>query len=89
MKPLEKNITVKIHRGVHGRVATRLAQIAQQHNVRLYIRHEGEVVDCSSVLDVLSMAFVSGTRVKFLVHGKGAAQAIAEVDNLFSTKGEP
>ena len=89
MKPLEKDITVNIHRGVHSRVATKLAQIAQQHNVRLHILREGEEIDCSSVLDVLSMAFVSGTRVKFRVHGKGAAQAIADVDTLFSTKGEP
>ncbi len=89
MKPLKKNITVNIIRGVHGRVAARLAQIANLHNVRMYILCDGEDIDCTSVLDVLSMAFVAGTQVKFRVHGKRAAQAIADVDKLFSIKGEP
>lgn len=89
MKPLEKNITVNIQRGVHGRVATKLAQIAREHDVRLLILNDEEEIDCLSVLDVLSMAFVSGTRVRFRVHGQGAAQAIMAVEELFARKGEP
>jgi len=89
MKSLEKNITVNNVRGVHGRVATRLAQIAQQNDVRLYIVLEDEEIDCLSVLDVLSLAFVAGTRVQFRVYGQDAAQAIAAVENLFASEGEP
>ena len=89
MNSLEKNITVNIHRGVHGRVATRLAQIIRLHDVDLYILQEGQEIDCSSVLDVLSMAFVCGTEVKFRVQGKAAIPAIADVEKLFATRGEP
>ena len=89
MKSLEKKITVNIHRGVHGRVATKLAQIAQLHDVDLYILCDGKEIDCSSILDVLSMAFVHGTMVKFRVCGKGATRALVDVGKLFATRGEP
>ena len=89
MKPLEKKIIVNIQRGVHGRVATRLARIAQQHDVQLYILRKGKDIDCSSVLDVLSMAFVFGTQLKFRVQGKGAIKALTAVEKLFATRGEP
>jgi len=88
MNSLEKNITVNIHRGVHGRVATKLAQITRLHDVDLYILRDGKEIDCSSVLDVLSMAFVYGSKVKFRVHGKGATLAITDVEKLFATRGE-
>ena len=88
MKSLEKKITVNIRRGVHGRVATKLAQITRLHDVDLYILNDGKEIDCSSVLDVLSMAFVFGTMVKFRVCGKRAPLAIADVEKLFATRGE-
>ncbi len=89
MSSLEKVIVVNIEHGVHGRVAARLAQIARQHKVSLFILQEPDEIDCTSVLEVLSMAFVCGTSVKFRVHGRGAEQAIADVEKLFSTTGEP
>ncbi|HER63070.1 MAG TPA: HPr family phosphocarrier protein [Desulfobacteraceae bacterium] len=89
MNPLEKSIIVEVHQGVHGRVAAGLAQIAREYKVRLYILQNEEEIDCSSVLDVLSMAFVSGTEVKFRVHGKGAAGAITAVEKLLAQRGEP
>lgn len=89
MNVLEKTITVDVYRGVHGRVAAGLARIARQHAVRLCILHDDEEIDCSSVLDVLSMAFISGAQVKFRIHGKGAAGAIAAVEKLLAQRGEP
>ena len=89
MKVCEKKIMVQVERGVHGRVATRLAQIAQKHDVQLFILDDDQEIDCSSVLDVLSMAFVYGTEVKFRVQGKSANKAIAAVEKLFTTREEP
>lgn len=89
MKSLEKDITVKVVQGVHGRIATGLAQIARQHNVELCILRDGEEIDCTSVLDVLSMGFASGTRMKFRVTGKGAGQVIKAVEKLLKTSKIP
>jgi len=86
---LEKEIPVLVPRGVHGRVAARLAQIAQDNDVRVYILKEGQNIDCSSVLDVLSMAFLCGTLVRFRVCGAEAHQALLEIESLFAERGEP
>ena len=88
MKTLQKNITVNIHQGVHGRVATKLARITQQHKVLLHILRENEELDCSSVLDVLSMGFTAGTRVMFRVQGEKARQALADVEKLLGARDE-
>lgn len=88
MKTLEKTITVKINEGVHNRVATRFAQIAQQYKVQLFIVGE-ELLDCSSVLDVLTMGFAFGTRIKFRAQGEEADLAIAAVEELLVKKEEP
>lgn len=89
MISLEKDIRVNIRRGVHGRVATRLAGIVSKNNVKLTIFHQEREVDCSSVLDVLSMAFVFGSVLRFRVKGENAENALHDVETLFSRRGEP
>ena len=89
MTTLEKNLTVNVHQGVHGRVATKLARIVQKHNVLMHILRENEELDCSSVLDVLSMGFTAGTSVLFRVQGKKASKALADVEKLLDARSEP
>ena len=89
MITLQKDISIKVDQGVHGRVATKLAQIAQRYDVLMHILREEEELDCSSVLDILSMGFVSGTCVRFRVQGENANQAIADVEKLLIASKEP
>lgn len=89
MISLERDIRVNIRRGVHGRVATRLARIVSENNVKLTITHQEREVDCSSVLDVLSMAFVFGTVLRFRVQGENAEDVLQDIETLFSCRGKP
>ena len=86
MTALEKKIIVTNPRGVHGRVATRLALIAEQYGVRLCIVNDAEGIDCTSVLDVLSMAYVSGSSLTIRATGekKKARKALAAVEKVLS-----
>ena len=56
----------------------------------LQILHGTDRIDCSSILDVLSMAFAYGTRFTIRVEGekKKAAMALAAVEKLFAAQGE-
>ena len=47
----------------------------------IYCDHE---VDCSSVLDVLSMAFVHGSSFIVRADGELSAKALCEVEKLFT-----
>ena len=81
---LDKDIVITVHQGVHGRVATGLARIAQKYGVLMYILRDDEELDCTSVLDVLSMGFTSGTSVKFRVQGENAHKAIADIEKILT-----
>ncbi len=84
MTLLRQHLQVGNCRGVHGRVATRLAEIASQYDVCLRVYYNDEVADCSSILDVLAMALVQGTDIELEVEGgdretAGALAAAKEV----------
>jgi phosphocarrier protein HPr len=90
MKVLEQDITVTNSRGVHSRVATGLAMIAREHGVLLQIIHGPSRIDCTSILDVLSMALVCGTRLTVRVQGSGieTEQALAAVERILTAQDE-
>ena len=67
---------VEIPEGIHCRVATSLAKIAVEHETQLHILQKEEQVDCTSILDVLSMALVHGSRVCFTAQG-GDVQGVS------------
>lgn len=78
--------TVELERGIHGRVATRLAEIAKEFNLDLQVEHHEQRIDCSSILDILSLALVEGSIVRFWIQGERADQGRAAVSDLLSGK---
>ena len=81
---LEKTIIVHNPNGVHSRVATKLAKIASDYDVRLNIVYCDQEIDCSSVLDVLSMAFVQGSSFIVRADGKRSGKALGAVEELLN-----
>ncbi|MCL2341086.1 MAG: HPr family phosphocarrier protein [Proteobacteria bacterium] len=84
----EKSILVGGIRGIHGRVATRLAGIADRYGVRLFLRHDGKTVECSSILDVLALALVRGATVGLLAEGPRAESALAAAADIINDQDE-
>ena len=76
-------------RGVHCRVATRLAALVAEYDVELEIVGRGDPVDCSSVLDVLGLGLVPGSRVCFSARGRNAHEVLIVVNELFSHTSDP
>ncbi|MCL2458437.1 MAG: HPr family phosphocarrier protein [Desulfobulbus sp.] len=77
MMRAEKMVIIGNKRGIHGRVATRLASIAVSHDVRLFLCHAEKKVECSSILDVLSLALARGATVGLVAEGPQAELALA------------
>ena len=86
-----RTLLVGNERGVHGRVATALAEIALRHQVRLVIVGvDGtERADCSSILDVLALALVQGTPVRIEAEGMHVEEALEAVEHLLTAKEDP
>ena len=76
MSQCETAVIVGNTRGVHGRVATRLAEIATDCHVCLTLIRDEETVDCASILDVLALALVQGTTITLRAEGDQAEVAL-------------
>lgn len=84
-----RTLIVGNERGVHGRVATALAEIAVRYQVRLFIEKGKECADCSSILDVLALALVQGTQLRVEAEGVRAEEALQDVERLLTAKDDP
>lgn len=84
-----RTLIVGNERGVHGRVATALAEIAVRHQVQLFIDKGTECADCSSILDVLALALVQGTQLRVEAEGIRAEEALQAVERLLTAKDDP
>lgn len=83
------SLIVGNERGVHGRVATRLAEIALEYGVVLQISRGDETVDCASILDVLAMALVQGTEIGLHAEGERAALALSAAAIVVTGQDDP
>ncbi len=84
MKSVQRIITVNNRNGVHSRVATKLAGIADNYNLTFAIVNGDEIIDCSSVLDVLGMSLAYGSSFTLKISGEEPEKAIPEVKKLFN-----
>lgn len=89
MSDLCQGLVVGNKRGVHGRVATRLAEIASNYAVQVRIRRGEQCVDGSSILDVLALALVEGTEIELTVAGERAGEALSAAVNLLTAQDDP
>ena len=71
-------------KGVHCRVAGKLAEIIAGHDAEVQLCHRDEQIDCTSILEILSLALVRGSRVEFLAHGREAAKVQTAINQLLS-----
>jgi phosphocarrier protein HPr len=77
-------------KGVHGRVATRLAElVCSLGECGVELEKDGEVADCRSILDVLSLALVCGSEVTVRASGARRDEAVRQVGALLMKKGDP
>ncbi len=72
-------------KGVHCRVAAKLIEITENHNVTVqFVNPQGERADCASMLEVLSLALSQGSVVRCTAEGPEATQAAQAIDHLLS-----
>jgi phosphotransferase system HPr (HPr) family protein len=70
--------------GVHCRVAARLTEIVAEHDAQVQITGRGELVDCASMLEILSLALTQGSRVAFTAEGPDAQHVAQAINQLLS-----
>lgn len=89
MTVVTRQYRVQNPKGIHCRVATRLAEIVADHEATVKITGSDGSIDCASILDVLSLALVHGSLVSFTAHGPDAHKVLAAVETLLSHTNDP
>ena len=84
MKTISWESTVTNPNGVHCRVAECLIKVIDKHEATVRIIHQGQLVDCTSILELLSLALVQGSRVRFIAQGPDAEQVVTAVEQVLS-----
>ena len=84
MKTVSWESTVTNPNGIHCRVAERLIRVIEEHEAAVQIIDQGVPIDCTSILELLSLALVQGSRVRFTAQGPDAELVAAAVEQILS-----
>ncbi|MFM8468748.1 MAG: HPr family phosphocarrier protein [Limisphaerales bacterium] len=72
--------------GIHARPAAMFVKIASRYTCDIYLEKDGEKINGKSIMGLLMLAAGPGSRLKLEASGKDAAQATAEIEELFQRK---
>ncbi|TWU62380.1 MULTISPECIES: HPr family phosphocarrier protein [Crateriforma] len=81
--PLERTVTVVNPQGLHARPADMIVRAANKYTCNILIGKSGELVDCKSILSLLTLGATQGTELSISAQGDDAAAAIQEISALF------
>ena len=80
---LTRKVTVLNPQGLHARPADLLVRLANQFESTILIGSHGELVDCKSILSLLTLGAVQGTELSLSAEGSDAAEALQSIGGLF------
>lgn len=82
-KELSKTVTIVNALGLHARPAAMIAKKAMNANSNVWLIKNGEYIDASSIIDILSMACTKGCRITLKVDHPSDATILDEITALF------
>ena len=83
-KNLTKNVTVTNELGLHARPAAMLAGLAAQAESGVWMIKNGEKVDASSIIDILSLSCLNGSKITLRVENPADIKILNKMVALFN-----
>ena len=81
--PLRRIVTVINPEGLHARPADMLVRTASKFTAEIMIGKDSELVDCKSILSLLTLGAAQGTELTLTAQGDDAAEALKSIGQLF------
>ena len=81
--PLSRKVTVRNTQGLHARPADLLVRLANKFESKILIGKNGEVVDCKSMISLLTLGAEEGTELSLSAEGNDAEDALQSISDLF------
>lgn len=83
-----QNVIVRCEEGLHLRIASRVAKIAQQAGGPVHIRCEGcPHANACSVLELLTLGAAAGTPLEIVADGPNVERVMLELADVFESGG--
>jgi phosphocarrier protein HPr len=82
-KNLTKNVIVTNELGLHARPAAKIAELAAQAKSSVWMIKNGEQVDASSIIDILSLSCFNGSKVTLQVENPSDINILDKMAALF------
>ncbi|MFA6636173.1 MAG: HPr family phosphocarrier protein [Candidatus Omnitrophota bacterium] len=84
MMVLERDILVKNKTGLHARPAALFVQKANKYESDIKILKDGQEVNGKSIMGILMLAAEKGARIKIVISGNDAEEAMEELSSMLS-----
>lgn len=83
---IKKNMTITNKLGLHARSAAKFVNLANRFVSSVRIEKDGNEIDGKSILGILTLAAVQGTRITLRVSGKDQDAALTALAGLINDK---
>jgi len=80
-----KSFTIKNKLGLHARAAAVFVRLSSKFNSDIKILKDGYEVDGKSILGVLSLAAIKGSKIEIVARGEDSEQAVNEIEELIES----
>jgi len=68
--------------GLHARSAAKIAAICGKAQDKVWVRKDGETVDASSIIDLISLGCPQGSQIEVVIENKQDRHVLEEIANL-------
>ncbi|HDZ89122.1 MAG: 16S rRNA (cytidine(1402)-2'-O)-methyltransferase [Deltaproteobacteria bacterium] len=85
-KELIRKLKVRNNLGLHARSAAKIVELGSRYRSRLFLKKDGEEVDGSSILSILTLACPRGTEMEARIVGEDSESFMEKLDELFKRK---
>jgi len=77
-----KEIVVRCESGLHNRQATYFVQKANEFECSIWLESEDRKMNAKSLLGIMSLGIVTGTKVALIAQGADAEAAVSALEEL-------
>ena len=82
VKAHSKEVTITNELGMHARTAAMIAKLATQASSKIWISKGDETADASSIMDMLTLEGIKGTRLKITTEDSTDLKVLDKIINL-------
>ena len=83
---LVKKLRIENELGLHARAAAKIVALAGQYKASLFLKKEGQEVEGSSILSILTLACPRGTELVARATGEDSEMLLSALSSLFEQK---